>query len=746
MKRTLLKILFFSLLASCLLLAVSCKKKTPVDPSEETESPLIAGESGSVFTIVYPDRWTNYEEDAADQLQKALKKSYASFPKVENDGKNPSESDAYEILVGNTNRSESSAALDDLNEYGWAVRVIGHRIVINAKNGQFLEQAAQYFIETYAQTPDQLVLKNISDHIYNVEKYDQPYVISVGDRSVYTACYTVSASDYLKSSIHNLSAQLRKNGVTLPAKEGTVSGRSISTTIDKSVNGYRISFETNGNITVTGQDAAMAVNGLNRLLSDYLKKDSDGDIIINQNQKGNQVSDAPSAYTRDGWLLASPAYDGGTLAPHLYDCGTGNHADNNSASSERSFMMCVSQTSSEQFSAYEAKLLACGYALDSSNAVKSSTGKDNFFRGYRKGSQYLWLYYLAETEEVRVIDDRASTPVSEFAYAFDYDNNTATELYLYGMQYDEQGGSGAFFIIKQADGSVILIDGGSKEQITAASGAVADLWNFLHTITGKAKDEKIVIACWFVTHPHGDHHAFVSALIRNYHDKLDLQRVMFNFPNPDEATKGVKNGENMGIDNSACEAVSTYFPNAMFLKCHTGQKIRLGSLTIDVMITHEDAVNAESGRSRMPEGNAMTSVVRFTFADGTRYLELGDFTGEESASEKSHYMERQQLLAQMYAASEFECEITSIAHHGYNSLPYIYPKIKAQYALWTNTRFTSFESLNANNQWKWVRSEQIKTQLSNSGVTPTYYYAAAGTVKLECKNGTITASQNTLIK
>ena len=730
MKRTLLKLIILCLLATGFLFAASCVRDPAGDPVETTVDPgaLIAGKSGSVFSIVYPARWSDPEMNAAQDLQSALSKSYASAPKATDDGKAAAE---YEILVGNTNRPESASALEGLNDYGWAIRVMGTKIVVNAKLGTFLPDAVEYFIRTYVGSKEEVGINHISDHIENSEKYGQLYMFSVGKRSAYTVCYSSSASGYLKASARTFSENLlREQGVTVAVKTGKPSsGKAITLSADSKIEGWKIVFEENGNISILGGTEALAVCALNTFQTEFLKKDAEGDILM---KDPKPVSDAAADYTRSGWLLAAPAYEGGTLAPRLYDCGTGM-PDTGS-----SYMMCVSETTAAQFNNYLDKLSDCGYTMDSENIVPSSTGKSNLFSGYRKGSQYLWVYYLAETGEVRVIEDRASTPVSEFEYTFDFDSNTATELYLYGMKYEETGGEGALLIIKQADGSVILIDGGSVKQATPA--AVSGLWQFLHEITGKTQNEKIVISCWFITHPHGDHYALGSSLIETYREKLDLQRVAFNFPNPSEATAGVRNGENMGIDDKARDALK-YYPNAMFLKCHTGQSIRLGSLTMDVMITQEDAVDATTGKSVMPEGNSMTTVARFTFADGTRYLELGDFTGEESAPEKSHYKLRQELFAKMYAASEFECKIVNIAHHGYNSLPLIYPKVKAGYALWSNAYFGSSSIFNADNMWKWVRAGQIKTQLGNSGVTPQIFYAGQKTVKLECRNGTVTVSQ-----
>ena len=726
MKRTLFKLAIVCLLAAGFLFAVSCGEKTPgTDPVTTDDDPgaLIAGKNGSVFSIVYPARWTNEEYNAADRLQSALSKSYASVPKLIDDSKAATD---YEILIGNTNRSESASALEGLNDYGWAITVSGNRIAINAKLGTILPDAVDYFIRAYVGSAEQIGVNNISGHMENSEKYDQPYVIAAGNRSAYTVCYPSSGSGYLKSSVSAFAKDVSKTqGVAFAVKSGKVSsGKAIALSVNENIEGWKIVFEEDGNISILGGTEALAVCALNTFQTELLKKDAEGDILM---KDPNPVSNTAADYTRLGWLLAAPAYEGGTLAPRLYNCGTGVGTD----TAEQSYLMCVSGTTENQFHYYLSKLSECGYTVDSENSAPSQTDKTNRFFGVRKGSQYLWVYYLAELGEVRIIEDRTSTPVSEFEYTSNFDNNTATELYLYGMKYEETGGEGAFLIVKQADGSVILIDGGSVKQATPA--AVSGLWQFLHEITGKAESEKIVVSCWFITHPHGDHHALVSSLIETYHEKLDLQRVMFNFPNSEEV-----NGKNMGIDDKARGPVSSYFPNAMFLKCHTGQSIRIGSVLADVMITQEDVVDVTTGRSTMAEGNSMTTVIRFTFADGTRYLELGDFTGDTDGEE---HKKRQEMFIKMYADSEFVCKITSVAHHGYNSLAQIYPKIKAGYALWFNARFENDAIFDASNRWKWVRANQIKTQLNNSGTTPQIYYAGQKTTKLECRNGNVTVTQ-----
>lgn len=83
------------------------------------------------------------------------------------------------------------------------------------------------------------------------------------------------------------------------------------------------------------------------------------------------------AYLREGWTLSAPAYDGGVLATTSYDAGTGLVQDSSThetaANAERSYMMCVSNTSEEEFLVYEEKLEDCGYVLDSESELESTS-------------------------------------------------------------------------------------------------------------------------------------------------------------------------------------------------------------------------------------------------------------------------------------------------------------------------------------------------------------------------------------
>ena len=444
------------------------------------------------------------------------------------------------------------------------------------------------------------------------------------------------------------------------------------------------------------------------------------------------LGELPESYYRNGWTLAAPAYEGGTLATSTYEAGTGIDKDTGAEDLDRAYMMCVSGTTKTEFEAYQNKLVGYGYVLDSENTLTGAKGENNLYCEYRKGDKLIYAYFNSSTKEARIIEDQTSVAESTFEYSFTADASTKTEIYMYGMKYSTTGeatsdavNNGAFYIIKQADNSLILIDGGAVLQSTAA--AKAGLWSFMKEITGTTK---VTVACWFVTHPHEDHFKLAYDVLTEHRADIDLQRVMFNFPNPTVTGQDIYEFRG-NIDN--------YFPNVKFLKCHTGQSIHLGSIDIDILMTHEDMVNASTGKSTMEAGNSMTTVARFTLPDGTVFLSLGDLEveGEEVLLGKSGWFSS---TVGILDTSELECDIVTVAHHGYNKVQATYTAAKATYALWSNYTHNNFPSTGSN-KWRYERAEDTIKWLKNAGASESnIYYAGLNTVKLTCVNGTITAT------
>ena len=115
------------------------------------------------------------------------------------------------------------------------------------------------------------------------------------------------------------------------------------------------------------------------------------------------------------------------------------------------------------------------------------------------------------------------------------------------------------------------------------------------------------------------------------------------------------------------------YPSAAFLKLHPGMTFSMGGLTVDVLYTHEEAVNAGTGKTKISDFNDSSTVLRVTFG-GKRVLFLGD---ANKVIEES--------LIELYAPETLQADIVQIAHHGINPLNYIYRLTKGTYALVSNS-------------------------------------------------------------
>ena len=568
----------------------------------------------------------------------------------------------------------------------------------------------------------------------------EPLVIANADSaSPYYISYANGADAYLKSEILSYASKMNRNGIYIATAVGVKSlGKPITVTTNGSITGWQITFGADGSITVTGKDNLMANNGFHYLVDTLITRTSDGSYII---QNPTNVSDSAAAYTRSGWLLAAPAYENGTLASALYDEGTGLTMDKGTTvNAERSYAMYIRSTNATQFNAYASKLVSSGYTLDASSSTTAKNGSTNLFKTYRRGTQVLFLYFDAQNSVARVIDDLVSTPESEFEYTFNYTSGTATDLVLYGLKYNSEGygpgdsggdpntaNNGALIIIKQADGSVMLIDGGLYLQATDT--AVEGLWNYLHTITGKAANADITVSCWYVSHPHTDHFYLVHALLEKYHDKIDLQRVMFNFP---------KYVDDKGYQEDIRIAARSYYPDVKFMKCHTGQSIQLGSLKLDVLATHEDLVTASSGTVSFDEGNDMSTMLRITFPDGSRFMSMGDATADAVISGAISRL----------AASELSCKFFEVPHHGYNELESSQcSTFQPSYVFFPNANYTNFQNplIDTNNvKWRYRHCKNNHDYLQSAGAS-NFYYAGSGTYRLTISNGSVSVTSTAIV-
>ncbi|MBO5273596.1 MAG: hypothetical protein J6I45_03170 [Clostridia bacterium] len=363
-----------------------------------------------------------------------------------------------------------------------------------------------------------------------------------------------------------------------------------------------------------------------------------------------------------------PVYDGGVIAPMLYNAGPMIADDRAGVTDEDCLMQLVSQTNEAEFKAYLAKLDSAGFKVIFENHTDAADAAQ-----LKKDGLLLYVLYTKLTGEVRIFEDRASSELRSYGYSCEGDG---VEVYQFGLYYDPQNrdtdktmNCGMLYIIRLADNSLIMIDGAHRYQCTAAM--IETLYAFLRRITGTVEGEKIRIAGWYITHAHSDHMAAGVRLLRAYPGVFKIERVMFNF-----LSYSVKRQEpDIYILK---ETLREFCPDVKMLKMHAGQRFSLGNAEFEVLYTHEDAVKPEcADRFPLADYNCTSTILKMA-AGGMSVMWLGD-TNLETEALTIHTIPREMWKA----------DVVQVAHHCFNFLSTLYEWIDADYALMPNSYFGS---------------------------------------------------------
>lgn len=132
--------------------------ETPDDPTSVPFS--LTEEDGSCRYVVLRDDYatsSSPEVKAAVSIRDALQVKLGTTVDIQTDYRDRRDTELtdekiaalYEICVGSTNRPESQEVKASLDEYSWAIRVVGNKIVIVGDSAKATALAAQVFIDTY---------------------------------------------------------------------------------------------------------------------------------------------------------------------------------------------------------------------------------------------------------------------------------------------------------------------------------------------------------------------------------------------------------------------------------------------------------------------------------------------------------------------------------------------------------------------------------------------------------------------
>lgn len=367
-----------------------------------------------------------------------------------------------------------------------------------------------------------------------------------------------------------------------------------------------------------------------------------------------------SAWQLDG----VPAYDGGIVCKTVYNAGSGLKWDYDGPTETDSKMQLVTATDLGEYEAYCSKLEENGFVKTYSNVF----GGVNC-NAFRKDGKLYYTYLSEILGEVRIIEDNGTNSFEDFGYT--YSAGSAATVYQFdhvysGLVSDRElySTNGMMYIIRLADNSLIVIDGGSIRQSSDKN--IDECIKFMHKITGTEAGETIKIALWYGTHGHSDHITFFYKLLGYYHKEIDLERAMFNYP----SFSLIEHDKRADMFR---ERLVKYYPNVKYLAPHTGMSFSIANVDFDVIYTHEDAVSAFTGKTPVTNANDGSTVCRLTAA-GKRLLILGDLNilGEHK-------------IVNMHGKDIFKTDILQAPHHLYNADTVIYGSSKAEWVLCPNS-------------------------------------------------------------
>lgn len=362
------------------------------------------------------------------------------------------------------------------------------------------------------------------------------------------------------------------------------------------------------------------------------------------------------------WKLDIPVYEGGRICDEIYLDGSGILSDENGPTGTESRMELVKYTTAEQYDDYCKALEEAGC----DNVYTNRLG-GVFCNAYRYEDKLYYTYFSENRNEARIIEDNNSRTFEDFGYTSDEGEGITIYQFDYpyadfGEHRDEEiySTNGMMYIIRLADNSLIVVDGGSIRQSSDKN--IDECMKLMHKITGTKDGEPVRIALWYGTHGHSDHVTFFYKLIGFHHSQIQLERVMFNYPS-------LSLVEHDGRIDMYRDRLAELYPNVSYLCPHTGMSFNIANTKIDVLYTQEDAVNASTGKTPVTNANDGSTVCRITAA-GKRFLVLGDIN-----------ILAQQKILDTHDAEELSCDVLQAAHHLYNAVALIYSNAGADYVL-----------------------------------------------------------------
>lgn len=213
------------------------------------------------------------------------------------------------------------------------------------------------------------------------------------------------------------------------------------------------------------------------------------------------------------------------------------------------------------------------------------------------------------------------------------------------------------FIITTADGKIIAIDGGHREDARY-------FVNYLKKLTG---EERPRIDAWFLTHSHEDHVSAFFEVVQNMSDEVEIGKVYYNFPSVQFLLRG--HDRNAAKTAEEFYSLLPLFANKACI-VSGGDTYEIGEAKIEILYTTDPEITSNVT-------NNSSTVFKMTLG-GKTALFLAD-CGAEAGNK---------ILAKYAGTDMLDCDICQMAHHGQQGVTReFYEAVRPEICLWCTPKW-----------------------------------------------------------
>ena len=282
----------------------------------------------------------------------------------------------------------------------------------------------------------------------------------------------------------------------------------------------------------------------------------------------------------------------------------------------------------DDFNSFVSDVQNAGYVYRESHRFSC-----NEFYTFANGNDALFLSYYPSVGEMRIVEEAGCNYLSYTDSESVYNCEpllTHVDIEGYGLSY----------VIRLSDGRFIIFDGGHSYE--------PDVDRLMDCLVSQSNEKKPGIAAWVLTHPHKDHYPCFASFCKKYSDRVNIEKLIFNFPDASEETMKkmptLVKGEEMELLSLFYDALKDV--GADVYRAHTGQIYKIGDATLEILSSPDDVFFTP-----VEDINPHSLVIKMTICSQT-IMWCADTYFKESK------------LAERYG-NYLKCDIVQLTHHGY---------------------------------------------------------------------------------